>query len=154
MDRPQEYRIYKPNKNGNGVASKWQLSFKPEKKYDQFELFLVTSSQSGEDEKGNQRFDWESGIIVKIGEADLGEIISVLEGRKDSLGFKGMLFHETPGGGNKVIKLDSTEKGYTLSVSAQDSEKNKKNHYQVISPGEAAILLVLLRAAVVRIYNW
>ncbi len=154
--RYRQFRIYKPNKGSTGAASKWELSFKPDQKYNQFLFFLELAKQKGEtDENGNSQFDWDNAISVKLGDNDLGEIIAVLEGRKTSVGTKGSLFHQTPGGGNKVVGLEASENGFNLSASAQDADKNSSGRvYHSITHGEAALLLVLLRRAVETIYGW
>ncbi len=154
--RYKQFRIYKPNKTNNGAASKWELSFKPDNQYDKYLFFLELAKQKGEaDEKGNSQFDWDNAISVKLGENDLGEIISVLERRKDSVGTKGSLFHQTPGGGNKVVNLEATENGFSLAASAQDADKNSSGKiYHSITHGEAAYLLVILKKAVETIMGW
>ncbi len=154
--RYKQLRLYKPNKSNNGAASKWELSFKPEQKYNQYMFFLELAKQKGEtDENGNSQFDWDGAISIKLGENDLGEIISVLERRKESVGAKGSLFHQTPGGGNKVLNLEATDNGFSLAASAQDAEKKSSGKiYHSISHGEAAFLLVLLKKAVETIYGW
>jgi hypothetical protein len=155
MNKPREYRVYKPKNDGKGAASAWQLSFKQDNKYNPWMMFLVMAQQTGADDNGNARFDWENGLTVKLGDADVGEIIAVLEGRKDSVGQKGMLFHQTPSGGNKVIKLERNDYGYNLSVSAQDENKNRLGPiYHSLTDGEATMLLVLLKQAIITMYGW
>ncbi len=152
----KQARYYRANKNNNGVASAWQLAYKPEKKFDQYEMFLTVAPQTGYDESGNGSFDWkEKAIIVKLGDNDLAELIAVLDGRKDSLGFKGSLYHETPGGGNKAVKLDFVEGAYKFSVSAQDAEKNKIGpYYQTLGQADAVMLSILLKKAIEKFYLW
>jgi hypothetical protein len=152
----REFRIYKPKTTGDGAASAWQLSFKKDNKYNPWMFFLVTAKQDGADENGNAKFNWKEGALtVKLGDADLGEIISLLEGRKDKLGTNGSLFHQTPSGGNKVVKMEASDYGFNLSVSAQDENKNRLGPvYHTITHGEASLLLVLLKKAVERIYGW
>lgn len=152
----REFRCYKPNNSGNGAASAWQLSYKKDSKFDPWVMFLTVSKQEGKDENGNAKFNWKNGAItVKLGDADLGEIISVLEGRKASVGTKGSLFHQTGTGGNKVVYFESTDLGFKLSVSAQDNEKNKVGPYfHTLTHGEGSMLLILLKRAVERIYGW
>ncbi len=72
------------------------------------------------------------------------------------MGIKGNLYHETPGGGNKIVELKKGENGgFYLSVSAQDKDKNRIGPYRmVIGDGEASILLVLLRRSIETIFNW
>lgn len=152
---PKEFRLYKPTGSGQGCASKWNVSYKQNTKYPQWMMFLEMAKQTEKDADGNDRFDWDNAIRVKLGEADLGELIAVLEGRKSSVGTKGMLYHQSPDGGNKVIKLETSDKGgYALNVSAQDKDKNATKLYHSITDGEAALLCVLLKRAVEVMYEW
>jgi hypothetical protein len=153
--KPKELRIYKPTKDGKGIASAWQLAFKPDRKYDPFLFFLTMAVQTQSDNE-NARFDWDNAIVVKLGENDLGEMISVLERRKTNLGTdKGILYHQSPDGGNKIIRLDSDDRGYLLSVSVQDAAKNKKGPFKhTLTHGEASTLLILLKRAIEVIYGW
>lgn len=151
------YRIYRANNNGDGSASEFQLSFKKDEQYNPYLLFLVMAPQGPDNANGDATFLWkEKGITVKLGENDIGEIIAVLDGRKDTLGMKGSLYHQTPNGGNKAIVLNRNEKGgFWLSVSGQDKDKNSLGKYShSISDGEASILSTLLKAAVVRLFGW
>jgi hypothetical protein len=152
----KEFRCYKPKNDGNGAATAWQLSFKKDNKFNPWMFFLVAAKQEGTDDKGNAKFNWKEGALtVKLGDNDLGEIISVLEGRKDSLGTKGSLFHQTPSGGNKVIKMEANEYGFNIAVSAQDENKNRLGPiYHSLTHGEASLLLILLKKAVETIYGW
>jgi hypothetical protein len=83
-------------------------------------------------------------------------MISVLERRKTNLGTdKGILYHQSPDGGNKIIRLDSDDRGYLLSVSVQDAAKNKKGPFKhTLTHGEASTLLILLKRAIEVIYGW
>lgn len=158
--RPQEYRIYRPNRNGDGSALAFQLSYKEKeyngKKYPNWMVFMVAAKQTGTDNNGNSSFAWKEAINVKLGENDLGEIMAVLEKRKASVGTKGSLFHETPGGGNKVIGFEkNTERGgYNLSVSSKGKDGNVQKSRISISDSEASILLTLLKRAIERMYQW
>jgi hypothetical protein len=154
---PRNYRIYRPNASNTGSATEWQLSFKENEKYDQYQFFLVGARQTGTDENGNAKFAWKEGQInAKLGELDLGEIIAVLDRRKESVGTNGSLFHSTPGGGNKVIGFKRGDKGgFYLTMSAQDKDKNASGKVsQVLSDADGAVLSVLLKKAIERMYAW
>src|SRR5690606_28970285 len=129
--------------------------YKTKEKYDKWMPFLIVAKQNGYDNNNNAKFDWESGLVVKLGEPDMGELIAVLEGRKQSVGTKGSLYHAN-NNGNKVVNFSSNEKGgFFLSVSAQDSNKTSLGKISlVLSDGEAALLLVLLKKAVELMYGW
>lgn len=146
------FRIYRANRDNNGNAIQFETRWKEDKqnKYgSEFLSFLTAAKQMGVNDNGDGIFGWkpEQGVInCKLGLNDLGEMISVLEGRKDFVGSKGTLFHETPGGGNKVIGFSVKDNGYNLKVSAQDKDKNKVGEVYVnIKQEEASNLLVFLR---------
>lgn len=94
----QQYRIYKPKQDNTGAAVAFQLSYKKDNEYDKYQVFLVGANQlKTNDANGNSQFGWKEGAItVKLGENDLGEILAVLEGRKESVGTKESLYHQTP----------------------------------------------------------
>lgn len=160
MSNPKEYRIYRPNKAGNGSAIAFQLSYKEReykgKKYPNWMVFMVACSQTGIDGNGNASFDWKNAINVKMGENDLGEVMSVLERRKSSVGSKGSLFHETPGGGNKIIGFEVNKErgGYNLSVSSKNKNGDLQKNRITLSDSEASILLVLLKKSIEKMYQW
>jgi hypothetical protein len=66
----------------------------------------------------------------------------------------GSLYHQTPGGGSKVVGFFLVEKGYQLSISAQDKEKNVKKVFMTMSHAEGSILCVLLKRAIEKIVGW
>ncbi len=158
--KPRELRFYKPTSSGQGAASKFNLSYKEKqtkegKKYGEWMLFFEMSKQGAKDDSGNDRFDWENAIKVKLGEADIGEMLAVLQGRKNTVGAKGSLYHQSPDGGNKSIALSVSDRGgYSLNVSAQDKDKKVTKLFHSLTDGEAAILQVLLQRAVEIIYEW
>lgn len=152
----QQFRIYRLNKNNNGAAIAFQLSYKKDNEFDKYQAFLIGANQLGEaDKNGNAQFNWKDGAItVKLGENDLGELLSVLEGRKDAVGTNGSLFHQTPSGGSKVINFSHGEKGYTLSISSKDKEGQVKKVFINLSDGEASLLSVLLKRSVEKMFGW
>ena len=155
MQKPQQFRIYRANKSGSGFASAWELSYKEENKYDPWMCFVNISKQKGNDSNGNATFDWDNGLTVKLGPTDIGELIAVIRRLQKEAGYQGKLYHRTKSG-NKVITFSKAEKdGFHFSVSAQDKNKKSSGKYsQVISNGEAMILLTLLEEAVRKIYLW
>lgn len=152
----QQLRFYRPNKNNNGAAVAFQLSYKKDNEFDKYQAFLIGANQLGEaDKNGNAQFNWKDGAItVKLGENDLGELLSVLEGRKESVGTKGSLYHQTPGGGSKVVGFAQVENGYQLQISSQDKDKNLKKVYITLSHAEASLLTVLIKRTIEKIFSW
>jgi len=164
----KSYAIFRTNRENKGTATQWELSYKQTQNkkgenVDNWFMFLEGATQKGVDENGNARYDWEKKITVKLGENDIGEILSVLNGIKDSAGYKGSMYHQTPGGGNKSITFAINQQegkdynptqGYKLRIAAQDASKNLTQVQQLISPAEAEILKALLQRALVRMFGW
>jgi len=152
----KQLRFYRISKEYTGCAVAFELSYKENNKYDKYQAFLMAAKQAnGDDANGNAKFDWDNGITVKLGENDLFEILSVLEGRKESVGTKGSLFHQTPGGGNKSIGLQEKDNGFFLSISAQNKEKTEvKKVFMNLSHSEASGLCVLIKKTIERIFEW
>jgi hypothetical protein len=149
----QEFRIYRPNSTGTGSAFALQLSYKKEEKFNKYQAFLIGAKQMPSD-NDNAKFAWDKALIVKMDLVDIGEFLAVLQRRKDHLGFKGNLYHESKAG-NKIIKLDKTENGYSLSISAQDTEKKSLGQvYAGISHGEAATMCTLCERMIIRLLEW
>lgn len=153
MDKPQSYRLYKANKSGNGAASQWDLSYKSEDKYSPWKVFVKIAAQTKDDENGNARFLWDEGITVCLGLPDIGAILTVLDGRSDRLGEKG-LYHSVEKGSSKIINLNFNEGSFDFSISKQDKEKNNTRLYHRITEGEGMILSIILKSAVNKILNW
>lgn len=161
---PNEMRIYKvsPKDFSRGAASKFQLRVKPTKYEDEILVFVETSRQTGQDDNGNATFAWkdkEQTICIKLEEVDLGELLTVLNGVKDSLGQKGSLFHQTSKGNstlslNRAVK-DGVPSGYYFEVSRKINETNAVLRIKhTISLAEAEILRVLFMDAISRKYRW
>ena len=153
----KQFRVYKPKKTDDGSVSAWEISYKKDK-YDRYECFLEMANQlPGRDANDNQKFDWDNKITVKLGALDIGEILLVLEGHKDSVGTKGKnsLFHKTSKG-NKVINFSYSKeyKNFSLKISSQDEETKKRASFnQLISLAEGVIIRELLKSAIVKMYS-
>lgn len=164
----KSYAIYRTNRENKGTAIQWELSHKVTKNkknedVDLYFMFLEGAPQVGVDDNDNARYDWQNKITVKLGENDIGEILAVLNGLKDSAGYKGSLYHQTPGGGNKSItfainqpegKNYEPSMGYKLRIASQDAQKNLKQVQLIINPAEAEIIKALLGRAIVRMFGW
>lgn len=135
------FSLYKPRKKGGGSASQWNLNI------DKKSVFLELAEQVDSE----QKFDWENKICMKLGVNDIGELIATLENRQKSInGGKG-LFHENEQG-NSSLNLTRSENGWFISVGVKKENLVKVSHS--LSFGEGAILLTLLRQAVLKIYGW
>ena len=148
------FRVYKPNKQGTGTASQWQLSYKNDDRYHPWKLFYSIATQTGMDENGNARFDWENAIKVKMDIPDLGEILAVLEHQQQQVGHDGKLFHKS-GANNKVINFFHNEanNNYFMKVSSKTSQ-GVIAYQQNMTIGEGCALRVLLKEAVLKLSYW
>ncbi len=148
------FTLYKALNDGNGAASQWNLSSGKDC------VFLEMTNQKGKDNKGNARFSWDNKIIFKLGDADIGEILSVLTGLQNSVGpfdfstkkHKG-LFHSNQSG-NAILYFgkDKNER-YRIYLSVKKNGK-KSVAQHTISKGEACVLGILLRRAIEVMYRW
>lgn len=165
------FNMYRANKNGNGAASRLQLSKKTNARgYDEVLLFLEVAKQNGANDNGDAMFAWQGGknsmdggsVTIKLGTVDVGEILTVISGRKPCVGdpngkFKG-LFHQNAKGNSsldfRVYAKDGQDVCYALSASKKvgDSEAVKVNH--LVSFGEAETLRVFLNTALVQMNGW
>lgn len=146
--------LYKARNDGNGAASQWNLGS------DRECVFLEMANQKGKDDKDNARFDWDNKIRFKLGEADIGEILSVMAGLQPAVGpfdstsgkHKG-LFHSSQNG-NAILYFGKDTNGrFRIYLSVKrGNEKTVVQH--TISKGEACFLGTLLRRAVEVMYRW
>jgi len=148
--------MYKPRRSCDGCASQWSISSKKDC------VFLEMAKQCGKTEDGNAKFDWDKKISFKLGDSDIGEILSVLNGMKPAVGpfdsqkgkHKG-LFHSNQNG-NSVLYFGKDDQGVLrihLSVKRSD-QPNICVASHNITIGESCILKTILERAVVVCYNW
>ena len=146
--------MYKATRDGNGAASQWDLAKEKQA------VFLEMTNQIGKDDKGNARFDWDNKISFKLGQTDIGEILSVLVGMQDGVGqldrdknkHKG-LFHSNQGG-NSILYFAKDERGTLRMYLSVKKGENKTVAQHAISKGEMCILSTLLRRAIEVMYEW
>ncbi|MBN1557439.1 MAG: hypothetical protein JW951_04765 [Lentisphaerae bacterium] len=121
------YTFYHPNKNGTGMAARFELKLDPLRRHGGSCFFLEMARQKtaaagpGQD-RVPATFDWSNKATVKLGFLDLCEFLAVLETRQEQAGGarKG-LYHAT-GAGNTLIGFgrNAERGGYGLSVSRKD----------------------------------
>lgn len=151
----KEYRIYKPNQNGSGSASSWQISIDNSQKYKKVNVFLDMANQKPS-ENENSAFDWEGKVTVKLDLPDIGAILSVLYGRQDGVGKlkdgkRSGLYHKNSKG-NAIIHFNENVQGdnlvgFSLRISKQ-IENDKKAVNSSITVDESHILRLFLEEAV------
>lgn len=146
----ENYRIYKPNKNNNGAAS--QFCWSPDKKC----VFLEMASQLSEkDSNGNSTFDWKNKLSFKLEDIDIAQLLCVLRGIKNSVGYgdKG-LFHSF-GNHNAILRFQKGDKGgYYLGISVKKEGSEPIAIKHSVSEEEGVILNILLCHAIELIYGW
>lgn len=146
--------LYKPKTDGNGAASQWNLGSSKDC------VFLEMANQTGKDDNGNARFDWDNKIRFKLGETDIGEILAVLMGLQDGIGpfdeakkkHKG-LFHSNQSG-NAILGFGKDEYGRFRIYLSVKKDGNKSVVLHSINKGEACVLGILLRRAIEVMYLW
>ncbi len=153
MEHKKAYQIYKPRKENKGGASTWSLPTKNKNKEEDKRrnesMFLEMSQQIGEKE-----FDWKNKLIMKLGISDIGSLISVLEKRENET----KLFHENSKGNStlefkKYLDKNKQDRGWILTMGIKREDKLTRVSHS-ITRAEGAILLILLRQAVLQIYDW
>ncbi len=152
----KEFRIYKPNKDKTGAATKFQLSLKKYDKYEEFILFLESAKQTGLDSDGNASFGWKDTtlkVIMKLEPTDIGELLLVLTGQKEKVGSGKGLYHENTKG-NTILQFERKgDTGYAYRLSNKQGDKLLAIQH-MISPAEGEILRVLLTTALNRSFGW
>ena len=148
IERLKKYEIYKPNKAVTGGAFQFDLNALKES------VFVEAASQ-----KGEQEFDWSNKIVFKLGIADIGKLLAVIEGRKPSCDLfhdaaKAKLLSEESTAKNTTLSLAKGSYGFFLKVSRQHLNSSLQAVNIPLSDDEALLLRVLLEKAVERIYGW
>jgi len=151
----QEFRIYKPNKQGSGAASKFSTRADTKSKFHDQLLFVETSAQIGTDENDNDRFDWKTpeksdvkSVTMKLGIADVGAILATIKGRQK----EAKLFHQNQNG-NTALTLNYYNGQLSWNISSQTGDKLVKLRHS-ISLSEAVVLEILLERFVLLQYQW
>lgn len=168
INKQTQWRSYKPTKEGKGAASKLEMRAveeeitKNDKTFTKRKvlIFWTTAQQIGIDKDGNAEFAWKDEtkyVTLKLGEADLGEILSCLNGRKKVAGteegnYKG-LFHKNDTGSTTFL-LERGEKAFSIRVTKKVGQNDALAIRHMLTFGEAEILKILFEEAVQFIYLW
>ncbi len=157
--KTNEWRSYKPSNAGTGAASKIQVKVIDNgPKGRDVQSFWVAAKQTGVDENKNASFAWDQkvapdkNVVLKMGENDIGEILSVINRQKD----KAELYHQNESG-NTTFRLErlTGDKGVYFRVRL--AKKTASGLVEVshgLTTGEIEILRVLL-ADIIRLdYGW
>ncbi len=156
--RKQDFRIYKPNKTGNGAASAFQVrvDLDEETQRRKIMLFLMMAPQTGKDDNGNSAFGWkdnEKTVTVKLGMPDIGDMLAVLNGRKTEVGTGKGLFHKNANGSTS-LSFALTPGGYSLRTNKKIGDKVGEAVSHSLTHSEGEVLKVLLEEVVKITYNW
>tara|TARA_R110002020_G_scaffold431514_1_gene641572 strand:- start:118 stop:627 length:510 start_codon:yes stop_codon:yes gene_type:complete len=160
VDRPVEYRIYKPYKQSDGAASGFQMKIThdPEAKWNKrsVDLFWVATNQVGiNPETKNPKFGWDDNsksATMKLGLMDVGELLLILQGKKEEV----TLYHQNRQG-NTIVKLKKAQTKSGPVLNFQMSSKRGEALVKVahnISQAEAQILIQLLKDFISSYHSW
>ncbi len=158
MDRFREkFSIYKANKAGKGSAA--QFDFNKEKK----SIFLEMAPQLS---TGEQAFNWNEKLILKLSLTDIAKLLTVLNGKNKTLD----LFHDptkskevqqksldaapSDAKKNATLNFSQLDRGYYLKLSTQNQTGAVTSLAISISDDEAVTLKLLLEDAVRKSYDW
>ncbi len=154
------WTIYKPRKDGGGCASSWELDLKKGC------VWMAMAPQIGKMEgDDNAKFDWKNKRQIKLGLADIGELVSVLQRRQDGAGppsnregsskHRG-LYHKNASG-STTLAFDKANQGtgWYLKMGVQKAgEKEVQSLSHAVTLGEGCVLLTLLLRAIELIVRW
>jgi len=144
------YKIYKPKKDGTGSAS--QFSWSEDKRC----IFLEMSAQLSEkDSDGNSTFDWKNKLSFKLGDVDMAQILCVLRGIKNNVGYDGKGIFHSFNNNNAILKFQKGDKsGYYLGISVKKEGLEPVAIKHSVTDEEGIILNILLSKAIELIYDW
>ncbi len=157
----KNYRIYKPKKDGKGAASQLEVR-KDDTKYGTVLIFFKGSQQVGFDDNKNAKFAWSNEeefpnkvVNMKLGENDIGELLTVLNRQKEKVGQKDFgIYHQHPKG-NTTLKFawlkEYGQFGLRLASKANDGNLIEVKHF--VSQEEGQVLRILLEQALLLYYD-
>lgn len=163
-----QFRIYKPTKSNSGAASAIQTKLILVKDRWELQLFWVATQQVASSTE-NAAFAWadkEKTVTMKLGDPDVGELLTVLSGISTSLGRKEAsdkpgkgLFHQNAGGNTTMtFQAQRDEKtgelGYWLRLASKSKAGKLVEVKHRVTAGEGELLRSLLNQWVVSSYGW
>lgn len=158
----KNYRIYKPKKDGKGAATQLEVRKDKKDEYSTVLIFLKGANQTGFYDNKNAKFAWAKDeedlskiVNMKLGESDIGDLLAVLNGKKDKVGQKESgIYHQNPKG-NTTLKFEWMEKygqfGLRLASKPNDGNLIEVKHF--VSQEEGQVLKVLLEQALLLYYD-
>ena len=122
----QELSLYHPNNTGTGAALALEprVNRRPDDRFNCFFMTMAAQKTVAADDriKTPATFNWENKLTVKLGFADICEILAVLEGKSEKVGgARNGLYHDN-GQASAVITFQrNTERGgYFVGLSRKD----------------------------------
>ncbi len=116
--------IYHPNGRGEGSAMRLEprVNRHGEDRYNCFFLEMASQKSAAQRQNGKTdyaTFDWENKITVKLGFLDVGELLTVLEGKVPHVGGQRKGLYHASGIGNTLISFnrDAQRGSYYLTLS-------------------------------------
>jgi hypothetical protein len=166
----QEWRSYKPKKDYAGAASKVQVKIVPVKftaadeeriRFKVQAFWVATNQLPQNDKNGNATFGWgdESKFVtLKLGEVDIGELLAVINGKKQIAGsesgkYKGIYHQHAKGSTSFTFQYNEQYKNYYVRLAKKIGDKVTEVKHS-ITLGEAEVLKVLLEKTILAMYQF
>ncbi|MBT3192476.1 MAG: hypothetical protein HN341_07970 [Verrucomicrobia bacterium] len=144
--------FYHANGQGTGTAVQFEprINQHPGDRYNCFFLDMApqkTVGRRGEGEPAHATFDWERKVTVKLGFADISELLSVLDGVSDHVGGKRESLYHQSGATNTMIRFSRHDSGgIALSLSRKSADSDEASRVgTILSPQESVGLGHVLR---------
>lgn len=132
-----KFRSYHPREKGDGCVAEFNYSVKNNC------IYLMMAPQVGTENK----FDYDKKLTAMLGLTDLGELLTVVCGRKGGAGskdgdkYKG-LYHSNKTG-SAIIQFYKSDYGYNLGLSV-DKNGVKSRCSMILTPAEGELLRVFI----------
>ena len=166
LKKQQQWRVYKPTKDGKGAASRLELKIitTPKTSGDkvfvdrEVQVFWVASPQTGVDSNDNAMFSWKDkddklSVTLKLGEPDIGDLLAVLTGVKNAVGTGKGIYHQNDKGNTSFTFEVVQDRGYSIRLAKMVSGKLTQVKH-TLTWGEGAVLRVLLESIIRQTYLW
>jgi hypothetical protein len=150
----ERYVIYKPTRDGNGAATQIEMRYAAERYKKTREHIMVFLASARQIPGAERRFDWENPVTMRLGPAELGEIVAVVEGMKSEAGHEGQIYHQNEKG-NKTLSFMHLDdrKAFGLKITSKDTAGNIVQIKHLVSYAEAVVIRELFKAAIPKMFG-
>jgi hypothetical protein len=150
----ERYVIYKPTRDGNGAATQIEMRYAIDRYKKTREHLMVFLASARQIPGAERRFDWENPVTMRLGPAELGEIIAVIEGMKSEAGHDGQIYHQNEKGSKTLsfMHLDD-RKAFGLKITSKDTAGNLVQIKHLVSYAEAIVVRELFKAAIPKMFG-